>query len=79
MFHLSHKCNEGDPPMPFSVQVGQRAFGSVMVPLTRVICPKCREEFYVVGHEMFGGAQPAEARNGLPPGFVIARSGLGRN
>lgn len=78
MFKIEHKCNESDPALtPYSIQIGQRAFGSVMMPLSRVICPKCREEFYVLGHEMFSGAE-ARGPSGMPQGFVIARSGLNR-
>lgn len=47
--------------------------------VTRVVCPNsdCREEFLILGHELFDEAVSNEqlaGLTGLPPGFVIARS-----
>lgn len=83
MFKLEHRCTDEDPePVPYSIQIGQRDIGGgKLQPMTRVICPKCREEFYVLGHEMFAGARPTTSASGAGsiPGFVIPRAGLSRN
>ena len=46
--------------------------------LTRVLCPNpdCREEFFILGHEMFDEAISNQSSSlaGLPPGFLIPRS-----
>jgi hypothetical protein len=79
-FKIDHICNPGDPtPKPYSIMRGERTLGTLKVPLTRILCtdPTCREEFFILGHEMFNQAHTndeVQPGRDLPPGFVIARS-----
>ncbi len=73
---IQHKCDPTDAePSEYAILRGERDG----MALTRVQCPKkdCREEFFIIGHEMFEGAESNSDRVGsrhpdLPPGFVIA-------
>jgi hypothetical protein len=76
---IQHKCNPSDPePSEYGIMRGERSG----LPLTRIMCPNsgCREEFFIVGHEMFTEAEQVNQGGqpvGLPPGFLIARSRRG--
>lgn len=77
MFKIEHKCHVSSAePDPYTISIGSRTIGGIITPITRVKCPRCDEEFFVLGHEMFGGAQARGTD--MPDGFVIARPGLGR-
>jgi len=74
---IQHKCNPADPDLSnYAIMRG----GTTDMPLTKITCPSCREEFFILGHEMFQEAHTAEEQSrltmaaGLPPGFVIART-----
>ena len=75
---IQHKCNMGQSDLGEYAITKLRRDGE---PFTRVSCssPECREEFILVGHEMFDEAvsmhQAASiSGHSLPPGFVIPRS-----
>lgn len=70
-WNINHRCNMTSPPSEFgamkAVQNGQK--------VTRVMCPKCREEFVILGHDMFNEATPVGgSTTGLPPGFLLPKS-----
>jgi hypothetical protein len=76
---IQHKCRPDQADNShYAILRGERDG----VPLTRITCPNasCREEFYILGHEMFEEAHSSDEINrqtkltGLPPGFVIART-----
>ena len=74
---IQHKCNLGQAgESEYAVMLGKRDG----VELTRVICPApdCREEFYIIGHDVFAEAiqtrTNGDLTSNLPPGFLIARS-----
>jgi hypothetical protein len=71
---IQHKCSPADPE-PVSYAIYKTTVDGQDI--SRVECPKCREQFFVLGHEMFGEAhtnEDARPLAGLPPGFVIART-----
>jgi hypothetical protein len=69
---IQHKCN-----------ITQSGFSEYAIfkvhregqDLTRVTCPNvdCREEFVILGHEMFTEAVPAK-RVLVPPGIIVPTS-----
>lgn len=70
---IEHVCHLGQTELQdYAVMKGTR---EPIGDLTRVVCPNCREEFYIVGHEMFSEAAQTNIPGGsLPPGFIVARS-----
>ena len=69
---INHACRMGQSPQPYAIQL----VGTPEEPMTKVRCVgECREEFTVVGDDMFAEAKRSnELGKDLPPGFVIARS-----
>jgi hypothetical protein len=72
---IQHKCSLAQAesePSDYAVMRGTHN-GE---PITRVVCPNkdCREEFFILGTEMFNEAIPDSRPSGLPPGFVVLRS-----
>lgn len=70
---IQHRCSMLQPvPSEYAVMKAEADGQKV----TRVSCPnpECREEFFVLGHEMFSEAIPDKVVSGLPPGFLIPRS-----
>lgn len=76
---INHKCSPADADLtPYAIMRGVRGG----LELTRIVCTRpggCREEFYVLGHDMFQEANSSDdlsrqSRPNLPPGFVIART-----
>lgn len=71
-WQLLHKCN--------LAQATPGEYGTAKLTrngedLTQVICPLCRETFYIKGHEWFDEAMPShEVGANLPAGFLIART-----
>jgi hypothetical protein len=68
---IQHKCTITQPESSeYAVLRGEREG----LPVSQVRClnDECREEFYILGHEMFNEAIPDNPR--MPPGFLIARS-----
>lgn len=70
---IRHRCNVTDSEdRDYAIFKGERNGEKV----TKVECPNCREQFYMVGHGMFEDAQPSSAAEpgtypGLPAGFVF--------
>jgi len=76
MWKIVHKCNPGQPDSEFALLKMERGGQK----FTRVRCTdrECKEEFFVLGHEMFDEAVEVNESNSrhssLPPGFIIPRS-----
>jgi hypothetical protein len=68
---ISHRCNVSDSEdADYAVALGSHDG----IQVTRVLCPKasCREEFFIIGHEMFERAEDVRDKYpGLPPGFIL--------
>ena len=74
MWKIEHKCYFSQPePSEYGVLKMERDGKQV----TRVVCvnPECKEEFFILGHEIFNESiNSNEVNPNLPPGFVVVRS-----
>ena len=70
---IQHKCNMSGEITDYAIMRAEHNGQK----LTKVVCPKpdCREEFIIIGHEMFGEATDSKAIGpGLPPGFWLPKT-----
>lgn len=67
---LLHKCNVYQPePRPYGLAKND---DPAQGPLTQAICPSCREQLIIIGHEFFEAAKPNWQMDAkAPPGFTV--------
>lgn len=75
MWQMMHKCSPGQDFQEYAL-MEKWTDDAPKRPLTQVFCPSCKEEFFVLGHELFHEARTMRESQSsrLPPGFVIPRA-----
>lgn len=72
MWQILHKCEQTGNIAEYAV-MQKWTNDAPKRPLTQFVCPICREEFFVLGHEAFHEAKSMQEQVGrnLPPGFLL--------